>query len=207
MDNTGLEVGGVCRMLGIRFEQFTNLVTSRNQSFYLPWIFRLATIPGITSIKLLLILYGDQAIATDLTEDEQRMHMQLITLFDRFYHLQEQDQDLAVKMMEDLLRNRGGRILSMAQQDFIDKLRISPSYKSGAGAKNMENRIKEYEPSSSGIEDGSDLLEGPPKVCPNCDGTSFSHDGRVMRKRRYTQRYKCKQCGNQVLGEIVAPLP
>src|ERR1700720_2089079 len=77
MDSCGIEVSGVCKMLGIRFEQFSNLVTSRNQSFYLPWVFRLANIPGISSIKLLMILYGDQAIATDLTEDEKRIHTQL----------------------------------------------------------------------------------------------------------------------------------
>lgn len=202
MDSTGLEVSGVCRMLGIRFEQFSNLMTSRNQSMYLPWIFRLSNIPGISTIKLLMILYGDQAIAADLTEDEIRMHSQLIALFDRFYHLQDSDQDLAVKMIEDLLRNRGGKILSMEQQDFINKLRISPSYKSGAGAKDMEKRIKENVPIAGGTAYGTPVLEEAPSTCSKCGNTTFYRDGHVRRHGHDVQRYKCKTCHQQVIAGI-----
>jgi predicted RNA-binding Zn-ribbon protein involved in translation (DUF1610 family) len=201
MDASGIEVNGVCRTLGIRFEQFANLMTSRNQSIYVPWIFRLATIPGISAIKLLMILYGDQAIAADLTEDEIRMYSQLLLLFDRFYHLQDQDQDLAVKMVEELLRNRGGRILSMQQQGVIEKLRISPSYKSGAGVRQMEERIKENVPIAGGTAYGTPILEEAPSTCSKCGGTTFYRDGHVRRHGRGVQRYKCKTCHQQVIAD------
>jgi len=209
MDDMGVSVSGVCDLLGIRYETFTHIMTSPHTSFYLPWIFKLSDLLGTSADKLLFLLYDDQAISSNLTEEEKRMQVKLLLTFDLFYRLDESDQEIFMFTLSSFVKRRGEKVLSEGQQEFLNKLRVHPPHGSGAG-KHMPERIqKELDagdatpsPSASPRKSSSPAVR-PENIksdtCPKCGGTTWKPDGWPLRGGIRVRRYKCADCGKQVV--------
>jgi hypothetical protein len=153
MERKHITLGAITSELGIYPDHWRRMIyqSSPSTSIYVPMIFRLAQMLDISAVELLILVYQDQVIATDLTEAEMKLYSQLLKVFDCFYRLKDEDQDLAVSQLDNLLQSRGGKDLDSGQEKFLDKLRIHPIHEAGRG-KLLEERMKKASAASTATD-------------------------------------------------------